>query len=343
MQMQRLESLDERAEEAMVKQYPSPFDQVKAEIQSFNLKIPGRNFEKPFRGQISLRDWLQLREDLNFDENESRFPRFSYNTSTSTLIVEYSTTAVHESLVKFVERYIIKQTELDTITNDTVFQFSGKYEGSEGVPDLGIVEESDKHEHNLVWLLEVGFSETYEELKNDITFWLEGKPTLARVVLINITENPPYKRPLDFISDETYQRLGLPQTEMEIDQKDFSFDNEYGPVSYKGFQWTGEITEIYWEVWKLDQQGALTQVGTRESILPAIHSPQIRFNDFLSNPLGTPSKLINWDEFRTTKLKQAILLTAFGRFCKWKKERAKAMEADRVRDPDYEPSLPDSD
>jgi len=122
---------------------------------------------------------------------------------------------------------------------------------------------------------------------------------------------------------------------MEIDYTDFTFDNEYGPISYKGFHWTGQITEIYWETWKLDQ-GVPKQVGVREFITPATHSPQLQFNEFLSNPPSELQKVLDWEIFRT-RLKLAIRRMAVARFCEWRYLRAKNAGDDIIGDPDYEP------
>lgn len=114
---------------------------------------------------------------------------------------------------------------MDTVTNEDICRFSGNYEGSRRVPDLGIFK-SNGAKDSLKWLLEVGFSETYEHVKEKIGFWLKGKPEVARVILIKITENLEYKCPLQSLTDESYQRLGFPQTEPEISDADFTPDNE---------------------------------------------------------------------------------------------------------------------
>jgi len=39
---------------------------------------------------------------------------------------------------------------------------------------------------------------------------------------------------------------------LEIRLKDFDVVEPYGPVTYKGLQWMGEISEAFLEAWKVD-------------------------------------------------------------------------------------------
>jgi len=177
--MQQLSNLDEQDEldqqKAVVNPHHSPYDQVKTEVQKFKGLCSGtlavwQNFEKPLRCKISRNDWLKLQEDLDLNnENEDHFPRYSYDASTSTLIIEISNTPVHETLIKFLNGYINRVSDVETTTNEDIRQFAEKYDGLKRAPDLGIFE-SDGIKNSLKWLLEVSFSETYEHVKEKIVF-----------------------------------------------------------------------------------------------------------------------------------------------------------------------------
>ena len=99
------------------------------------------------------------------------------------------------------------------------------------------------------WVLEAGLSETYEQLVNDMKLWLEGKRGVSMAVLIKFEETPRYRCliPRD-IDNKDFKQLGIPQEEEEIYTKDCTLEEEYGPVTYKGFTWVGKISTVFMEV-----------------------------------------------------------------------------------------------
>ena len=93
------------------------------------------------------------------------------------------------------------------------------------------------------FILEVGFSETYDELVQDARLWLEGTGEVSVVVLVKFTETPKYEcrtRGLDY---EDFENLGFPEAS-QIKASDFSLEGRRGPVNYKDLGWVGQISEF---------------------------------------------------------------------------------------------------
>jgi hypothetical protein len=203
-------------------------------------------------------------------------------------------------MISFLSQYfhtaLFNAPYIKVTTSEDVMGFQGKYEGSQKIPDLSIIQ-NNTGGFKTKWVLEVGLSEKYDKLSAKMRLWLEGKK-VAQCVLVNITEAPTYQCPLTDLSDEEIQDQGLKDS-LTISTNDFE-GGDYGPITYKGESWVGTITEITWEVWRLNTQaGGPEQVGERQFILSTSKptaSPQIRLDEFLSNP---PTDVISpdWNRF----------------------------------------------
>ena len=217
-------------------------------------------------------------------------------------------------------------------TNLEIRTFDAAYQGSIKVPDLAIfVKNDDTKRRDLKWALEVGFSEQYDNLLEDIPLWLIGQPTCAMAVLLKITESPTYRCPLDFDLD-MYEELNIPQNESQILEKDFSLEGEYGPVKFKGHQWAGQIS-AFLEIWT-------RHPGTGEprrkrlhrmDIIPATdRSLQFQLGDFLSMNDDQETSF-DWDELRT-RLKDDLQSQAASRCREWLHESKKRAGLDDISD-----------
>jgi hypothetical protein len=109
------------------------------------------------------------------------------------------------------------------------------------------------------FILEVGLSETYEQLVQDAKLWLEGTRNVSVVVLVKFTENPKYRCPIPNATVKHLDRLNIPRKPSEVRDEDFDLEGEYGPVTYKGLKWMGEIAEAFLEVWKRNPAMAARQ------------------------------------------------------------------------------------
>ncbi|KAK5445295.1 hypothetical protein LTS15_010076 [Exophiala xenobiotica] len=240
---------------AATQQSPTEIEQARLFLQQlYNPQLRAQDFdlEKPFICRTSALEWLNLREEFNLDD--VRWPRFSYNSAISTLKIYAMSSFIHEITINFFSRHFVRlfdqafsQSRRDKIEIFTGLQMDGfteEYQFSEKVPDIGIfmrIDDDAQGEHDtpneLKWALEVGFSEKYDDLREDLKLWLVGQPTCSMAVLINITESPPYRCPLDFDLDLCDQ-LNIPQNPSQIIETDFTRQGEYGPVTFKGHQWT---------------------------------------------------------------------------------------------------------
>jgi len=243
------------------------------------------------------------------------------------------TSWVHETIINFLHEHFIllfnqtysqsRRNKIKICTNLKMDGFAKEYQDSVKTPDIGIfMSESDdaQYKHNvqdgLKWALEVGFSQEYDDLREDLRLWLIGQPTCYMTVLINITESPKYQCPLDFDLD-ICDKFNIPQDESQITAKDFSLQGEYGPVMFKGYQWVGQISEVFLEIWTCNRRtGQLRREGRRMSIVPkGPESPRFELADFLF--IDKPQRTsFDWDEFRL-KLKGCLRSYAVSRCREW--------------------------
>lgn len=205
--MQSILSLDEE----------QPYNEYVQDFKAWRksgTSIVQRDSNDLFRYKISMENWIKLRKDLNLDDEsyesyEKPYPRFSYHPSTSTLIVQYTASPVHQAMVDFLSGYFYSKlsgnVKVQVSTGGAIQILRGKSAGERKVPELCIREKTAGSSRGK-WVLEVGFSETYKELLEDIHSWLTGRtPEVIYGILVKITEDPRYHCPLRDISDEEVQ------------------------------------------------------------------------------------------------------------------------------------------
>ena len=176
--------------------------------------------------------------------------------------------------------------------------FGDGWDGSAKVPDLALEVKNDAGKPEVRWVLEVGFDETYDQLRKNMKLWLEGYSEVSMVVIVKITEDPPYRCPIS--PDEDLQQLGIPSEEEEVLYKDVDCQGEYGPALYKGHQWVGRISEVFLETWVRGDDGKARRYGNRRSLLPPA-KPRVRIplGEFLDLPPNQKKTIpFNIDNFR---------------------------------------------
>ena len=203
--------------------------------------------------------------------NKRRFPSYSYNSATGKLTTQCAPSPVHENLVSTVFTAfttavgglpLLIRSSISVVTGDEFTAFKGAYSFSKRIPDLAIKSTNDKGDTDIKFALEVGLSETYEELLEDARLWLEGTSTVSMVLIIKLEENPRYKCPTSCLTDDEFAQLMFPPRS-DIKGGLFDFDAPYGPVSYKGYRWCGGITG-YMEFWARDGvTGMANQITNR--------------------------------------------------------------------------------
>jgi hypothetical protein len=323
---------------AVPKQYQHSYDQVKAVIQG--IKAEGLScLTERHVYNIPHADWLKLRSEFSLDTD--RFPPYEYDTSRSVLTFLNTASPVHESVVNFLSRCIelkISPGGSIEVTRERKTMKEREYDGSKKAPDLGIQDISST-DGTTKWVLEVGFSEDEEELQQDMRLWLRGDSEVIQCVLVKIVEDPKYKCPLSkHMTDEEIERKGLRK---QVNAGDFTSGSKYGPISYKKYQWVGNIREIYMEVWKLNATTSEPeQVGTRRVIHPIPTDRPIQLDDILPNSIlsemhgGSGSLTINWDEF-AERLEKSIRRMARERYGDWWHDCAKIRGENQKEDPTH--------
>ena len=281
---------------AVVEESKSSYDQAHEYVERFNdwYSRAGTTpssldaYEKTFSIKMTMKEWIKLSNDLNILETDQRsvvplqhylrsiakytnlrYPRYSYYSPTSTLIIQCMPSPIHESITSIFTRGFNAMQEslpnklssrINTTANEDFNGFEGNYTGSTKTPDLAVQFENDDGNPEIKFVLEVGFSETYEDLVRDAKLWLEGQHEVSIVVLVKFEETPSYRCP---VRDENFETLEFPSVS-EIKFENFKLQEEYGPVVYEGLQWVGRISAAYMEVWKRDSAtGLATKNGNR--------------------------------------------------------------------------------
>ena len=181
------------------------------------------------------------------------------------------------------------QDKTEVISEQDFVGFTGAWRNSGKRPDFGVQVKDTNGNFELKWVLEVGFSESYDDLQEDARLWLEGYPEISMVTLFKFLETPKYRRPIDFNDDDDDDRLralGIPNNMLDIKQADVTLVQQFGPATYQGYQWVGQITEVYMESWIRDPGGSAMKHGNRRNILRAPGNINIPVGNFL--PAGYP-------------------------------------------------------
>ncbi|KAI9769399.1 MAG: hypothetical protein M1840_004101 [Geoglossum simile] len=337
-----------------VKEPKSPYNQVREYVDCFKAWRSKDNakrgslevYESGLSIKMSMREWAKLSADLNIFETDQKYPRYSYNSSTSTLIVQCMPSPLHESIASiFSDGFAVAKstlpasvrTKIFTVANEEFRGFGGQYEGSNKTPDLGIKFRNAAGELDIKFVLEVGFAEAYEDLVQDARMWLDGKPEVCVVVLANFEESPNYRCPVRDLDDEDFEQLEFPKG-LDVRAQNFNLEGEYGPVTYKGLVWVGRISTAYMEVWKRDPVTKLaTQSEDRINLYSFADLPQLGFqlSDFLDiAPEDERTIFFRWDDYRIF-IKDQIKHLAVFRCQEMLRDRAKRTG---IRDRDYQPS-----
>jgi hypothetical protein len=151
------------------------------------------------------------------------------------------------------------------------------------------------------------------------------------VVLVKFVEVPKYGCPI--AEDQDPEELGIPLDPRAIRVKDVTLEEEYGPATYKGLRWTGEITEANMETWARNASGKAVKQGNRRNLMRGAHT-EIDMKDFL--PQGYPPTIsLDLDDFRDL-LKASIKELAAER-CKEAVIQYRKRMGEDPGDGDYQP------
>lgn len=197
------------------------------------------------------------------------------------MITKCSPTAVHDTIERFFTdsirsiRHTHSLTESEELfafsTSPDIGGFSGDYANSRKQSDMAIipllppaVEEADDDPEPLndgfpLVAVEVGFSETYEQLLADMKLWLKGSEGKVRaVVLVSLTETPKY-------SAKNFQGESNAEPGPETPP---ARRGPHGPLYRGDHVLVGAITGFL-EIWRFNAATGTVQCEPRISVLPA--------------------------------------------------------------------------
>lgn len=214
-----------------------------------------------------------------------RHLRYTYDASTSTLITRCMPSPIHDAVQVFFQRrlkqLIIERrisyadsTRFELQTGTDVGRFTGDRAGSRKQPDVAVMAAGDDDEDDLnsdfpLVAVEVGFSEGYEALKNDMELWLVGSEGKVRVVvLISLLETPHYQAH-QFLTDDDDPSADHPG---ENHSPVVAPPAPYGAYLHNDLILVGQITGFL-ELWRLDATTKLPVRTLHQNIFPSGTAP----------------------------------------------------------------------
>jgi len=218
------------------------------------------------------------------------------------------------------------------VRNQNFAAFEGKYDESQKVPDLALQVTNDTGGREVKFVVEIGLSESYEELIADAKMWLEGTRTVSLVMVIKFEETPSYECPTRNLSDRQLAELQFPP-KTEINNEPFTLDGPNGSAVYKGLVWVDRVSG-YFEFWGRNSLSGLATCmssrmvcyslrNARYSSLPIYNILDMKDNpdsglwlsEFIDiDPKHDEEIVFNWDHY-LLNLKGDIREMAVNRCC----------------------------
>ncbi len=203
-----------------------------------------------------------------------RWPSISFNSQTCTGIIQWMSSGVHAALASsFIESDAIATQHLrpdivrqiQVVGSQRVGAFRGAYEGSKKEADVLFKYRQQNRHVSYTAVVEIGLSETYEELVEDVKLWIEGNHDIRTAILINVEEDPRYLSSINKLEDDQIMALGSPH-HRDLDPSMVVFEDpndSFGPLQLNDLTWVGKMS-IFLEIWKRDETaGDAKQQGPR--------------------------------------------------------------------------------
>jgi len=190
----------------------------------------------------------------------------TYSSTFSTITVFRSPAPVHEVLINVLQEGIKSKLQDDRFefsVNEPSSEFEGSFESSTKIPDLLLrfTEDDPKSPPQVIFIAQVGFSETYSSLKQSMALWLEQNAHVKIAVLIKVSEKPQYRTPKslpDTILKDTERRIDTIRQEAYE-----AIDDKEGLLSIHGVKFVGQMS-AYLEIWTRDREtGKAVRRGDR--------------------------------------------------------------------------------
>ena len=181
---------------------------------------------------------------------------------------------VHEELTSsFIESNAIAKQDLrpdivrqlSVVGTQRVGAFRGVYEGSKKEADVLFKYRQQNRHVSYSAVVEVGLSETYEELVKDVKLWIEGNHDVRTAILVKVEEDPRYLSPISKLDDDQIVALGFPH-HRDLDPCMVVLEDpndSFGPLQLNNLTWVGKMS-TFLEIWKRDETtGDAKQQGPR--------------------------------------------------------------------------------
>lgn len=161
------------------------------------------------------------------------------------------------------------------VGTERVEDFAGPYKGSSKEADQLFLYQEPNLDQKCTAVVEIGFSETYDQLVEDAKQWIEGITDIRIVFLVKVEEKSPYKSPIrDLENDEELEDRRFPNFEdvrasMIVPE---TSNRSFGPLQINGLVWVDEM-KMFLETWKRGsssakaEQHGLRQVSRLRSFL----------------------------------------------------------------------------
>ncbi|KAK3168982.1 hypothetical protein OEA41_005430 [Lepraria neglecta] len=218
-------------------------------------------FNSVERVQMPASYFRKLDKAIGDDGLNLRWPSISFNSRTSTGIIQWMPSPDLRSEVA---------GQIEVVGSQRVgAALAGAYDGTKKEPDVLFKYGGQDDDVLYTAVVEIGVTETYKELIDDVKLWIEGNKDMRTVILIKVEENPPYSSPARKLEDNEVKDLGFPdyrclRTTM-VSLKDPN--NSFGPLQINNLVWVGEMG-VFLEIWKRDPvNGEAKQQGTRSGLL----------------------------------------------------------------------------
>lgn len=281
----------------------------------------------PVEFTIPYLSWSALSNDPELNLHKLKV---SYDSLKSILTIFPMEGMRHNHVVKWVNKLAtLAEQNFDTsisrkfrsIDNVRLGYSKGEWNGSFRKSDFAIAWQMDGGGTDIHTIVEVGSSQSRNQLREVAKIYLEGAPQTSRVILIDLVETPKYVQPTNLNIDEL----------KNIKSTEFQVDSDQGPVWYKGIRWVGHNT-ISWEVWERDPKNGNPVQIFETTMVPNDGRSQLPFFEIPSriadNVKAVTVKPADIDHLWHDLLRDAIIDEGVWRMDEYVRERRK--EADEA-------------
>jgi hypothetical protein len=192
-----------------------------------------------------------------------------HSASFRTATVFRSPTSIHEAVIGSIRGRLywcpplFESKSFDLLSNEPNKECKDAFTVPGKVPDLSLRYEdvAAKTPPKAIFVTEVGFSESYEHLKQSMARWIEDSPEVKQGFLVKISETPLYRGPKQ-LPHEIMEMRKLSVNEFH-NKFHRAMEEKNGKLFAHGVKFGGAIS-AFLERWIRDPQtGRATQKGKR--------------------------------------------------------------------------------